>query len=115
MSDATVETDWRFARAWLAASLETRTHESRCGQRIYADFEAAVNSDPAGRAALLEELGAGDAELRGRSRAAPHPGRGGGAGRLPGDPGLDTRCTATDSSTGGKIRSTGRQAWNEPR
>ncbi len=35
-----------------------------CGQRIHAVFGAAVKSDPDGRAALLEELCAGDSELR---------------------------------------------------
>ena len=34
------------------------------GQRVYAVFEAALKCDPAGRAALLEELCAGDPELR---------------------------------------------------
>jgi len=34
------------------------------GQRVYADFEAALNCDAAGRAALLDELCAGDPELR---------------------------------------------------
>ena len=34
------------------------------GQRIYEVFEAALRCDPAGRPALLDELCAGDPELR---------------------------------------------------
>ena len=34
------------------------------GQRVYAIFEEGLRCDPAGRAALLDELCAGNAELR---------------------------------------------------
>ena len=37
---------------------------SKRGERVYAVFEAALNRDAAGRAALLRELCAGDPELR---------------------------------------------------
>ena len=34
------------------------------GERVYEVFEAALECDPAGRAALLDELCGGDPELR---------------------------------------------------
>ena len=65
VSVTTVESDWRFARAWLRGQLgDSGRMRPECGQRIHAVFEAALKSDPDGRAALLEELCAGDPELR---------------------------------------------------
>src|SRR5262249_45927412 len=83
------------------------------GERLYAVFEAALERVPAGRAALLDELCAGDGELRAvverllsqdgeaeRDRFMESPASTGGAPRLDG--------TDDDGSAlGGAIRSEG--------
>ena len=59
------------------------------GQRVYAVFEAALKCDPAGRAALLDELCTDDPELRVEVERLLAQDARGGAGSLPRNPGLD--------------------------
>ena len=65
VSDTTVEGDWRFARAWLRGQLgESGAMTPERGERSPRGLRGGPGVRPAGRAALLDGLCGGDAELR---------------------------------------------------